>query len=143
MLIQEVVLTIPPFLLRRSSASHAVKTDPVTISVTPGSEANADTQTTRAYAMVVLHASVIVCTTTRTTHITQTDHLCADDTTGGHGSQTLQECVNHKFVANQFHMKETTRDLMVKLLILMLMIRNLSIFLTVKVKLTTAPRQTK
>ena len=74
MLIQEVVLTIPPFLLKRSSASHAVKTGPVTISVTPGSEANADIQTTKAYAMVVLHASVIVHMTTRTTQITQMDH---------------------------------------------------------------------
>ena len=73
MLAQEVVLIIPPFLMRRSSASHAVKTDPVTISVTPGSEANADTQTTRAYAMVVLHASVIVLMTTRTTHTTRMD----------------------------------------------------------------------
>ena len=124
MLIQGVVLTIPQFLLERSSASHVVRTDPVTISVAPVSEANADSQTTKAYAMVVLHASVIVRTTTRTTQITQMDHLCADGTTGNHGSQTLQECVNHKFVADHFHMNETTRDLMVKLLILMLMILN-------------------
>ena len=132
MLIQGVVLTIPPFLLRRSNASHVVRTDHVTISVTPVSEANAGFLMIKAYAMDVLHASVIVRTTTRTTQITQTDHLCADDTTGGHGSQTLQECVNHKFVANHFHIKETTRDLMVKLFILMLMIHNLSTFLTVR-----------
>ena len=85
MLIQEVVLIIPPFLLRRSSASHAVKTDPVTISVTPGFEANADSQTTRAYAMVVLHASVIVHTTTRTIRITQMDRSCVGGTTAEHG----------------------------------------------------------
>ena len=115
----------------------------VTISVTPVSEANAGFQMIKAYAMVVLHASVIVHTTTRTTPITQMDHLCVDGTTGGHGSQTLQECVNHKFVANHFHMNETTRDLMVKLFFLILKILNLSIFLTVREIQTTMLRQTK
>ena len=74
MLIQGVALTIPPFLWRRSSASHVVRTDHVTISATPVSEVNADSQTIKAYAMGVLHASVIVHTTTRTTQITQMDH---------------------------------------------------------------------
>ena len=73
MLIQGVVLTIPPFLLRRSSASHVVRTDHVTISATPVSEANAGFQMIKAYAMVVLHASVIVLTITRTTQITRMD----------------------------------------------------------------------
>ena len=59
------------------------------------------------------------------------------------GPQTLQECVNHKFVADQFHMKETARDLMVKFFTLMLVILNLSIFLTVREIQTTMLRQTK
>ena len=74
MLIPEVVLTTPPFLLRRSTAVHVVRIEHVTTPVAPVSEANAGSQMTKAYAMVVLHASVIVHMTTRTTQITQTDH---------------------------------------------------------------------
>ena len=55
----------------------------------------------------------------------------------------LPGCVSHKFVANHFHMNEPTRDLMVKLFILMPLILNLSIFLTVRVIQTTMLRQTK
>ena len=143
MLIQGVVLTIPPFLLRRSSASHVVRTDHVTISVTPVSEANAGFQMIKAYAMVVLHASVIVHTTTRTTQITQMDHLCVDDTTENHGSQMPAGCVNHKYVANHFLTSETTRDLMAKIFILTLKNLNLSMFQTVREIRTTMERQTK
>ena len=143
MLIQEVVLTIPPFLLKRSSASHAVKTGPVTISVTPGSEANADTQTTKAFAMVVLHVSVIVHTTTRTIQITQMDRLCVGGITAEHGSQMQAGCVNHKYVANHFNMSEMTRDLMVSLFILITKNLSLSMFQTVREIRTTMERQTK
>ena len=142
MLIQEVALTIPPFLSRRSNASHVVKTDHVTISVTPVSEANAGFQMIKAYAMVVLHASVIVHTTTRTIRITQMDRLCVDGTTESHGSQMQAGCVNHKYVANHFHMIETTRDLMVSLFILIMKNLNLSMFQTVREIRTTMKRQT-
>ena len=57
--------------------------------------------------------------------------------------QTLQGCVNHKFVTNRFHMNVMMRDLMVKLFLLIPLILSLLIFLMARAIRTTMQRQTK
>ena len=111
---------------------------------TPVSEANADFLMIKVSVTDALHASVIVLMTTRTIQITLTAHSCAEDTIGGHGSQTLLERGNHKSIAIQFSMREMMLDLMVNLIFLLTpKILNLSIFLMVRETLTTTTRQTK